>query len=99
MNGVLDIFHYFMSDYKTCYFTEKLNVGHSGLRLREVFISNLFFENVIKRIFDLFIILTITFCQSTFIATCESQEKAKKTLLEYGSYLVSQVIKVCCMHR
>lgn len=30
---------------------------------------------------------------STFIATCESQEKAKKTLLEYGSYLVSQVIK------
>ena len=58
-----------------------------------------FFENVIKRIFHLFIILTITFCQSTFIATCESQEKAKKTLLEYGSYLVSQVVKVCRMHR
>ena len=98
MDGALDIFRYFMSDYKTVLFYG-LNVGHSGLRLREVFISNLFFENVIKRIFDLFIILTITFCQSTFIATCESQEKAKKTLLEYGSYLVSQVIKVCRMHR
>ena len=84
---------------KQCYFIEKLNVGHSGLALSEVFISNLFPENVIKRIFGLFIVLPITFCQSTFIATSENQEKAKKTLLEYGSYLVSQVIKVCRMHR
>ena len=53
----------------------------------------------IKCIFGLFIVSPITFCQSTFIATCENQENAKKTLLEYGSYLVSQVIKVCRMHR
>jgi len=31
---------------------------------------------------------------STFITVCESQEAAKKTLSEYGTYLVSQVIKV-----
>ncbi|KAL9951487.1 hypothetical protein ACROYT_G044156 [Oculina patagonica] len=30
---------------------------------------------------------------STFITACESQETAKNTLSEYGSYLVSQVIK------
>ena len=37
VNGASDIFHYFMSD---C--IEKLNVGHLGLALREVFTSNLF---------------------------------------------------------